>query len=83
MNEKFCVNCKLYNGDCGHHEKDIYNHIDYMTPKDKARDEMENCKYYEDSRSMKDIVIEELNQCTDISIECREYILKAIMNYKE
>lgn len=46
-----CINCKKYIGDCGHHFKDIYGHIDFEIPSTSYLDQYGYASCYEEKRS--------------------------------
>lgn len=43
MGDLKCKNCKLYDGDCGHHFKDAFGHINYEIPAEFATDLFGDC----------------------------------------
>lgn len=77
-----CRNCKLYEGDCGHHFKDGNGHIDYDCPRETCCDRMGNCEYYEETRNRFQIQIDLINEGeieqidTGTVVEALKYAMK-------
>lgn len=55
-----CRNCKLYEGDCGHHFKDGNGHINYDCPSEGCCDRYGQCACYEEKRNEYQIQLEAL-----------------------
>lgn len=67
-----CRNCKLYNGNCGHHFVDsINNHIDYDRPAEAVTDRFGDCSYYEEKRSKYQAQIDLINSGDVGSLDMR------------
>lgn len=55
-----CKNCKLYEGDCGHHYADSYGHIHYDSSSLACTTRSGFCEYYQESRPERLVVKDEL-----------------------
>ena len=57
-----CKTCKKYNGDCGNHFKDEFNHVHFDIPSEGACDRYGWCMSYEEIRSEYQIALEQLEK---------------------
>lgn len=55
-----CKNCKLFNGDCGHHHIDSLGHISYNTPSLSCCNRVGDCEYYQDARTQREVCLSNL-----------------------
>ena len=75
-----CKDCSLYKGDCGHHFKDEFGHINYEICAESACDRFGDCNFYVDNVTMKKRCIIALEEC-DIKDPCKSAIIKVVKEF--
>lgn len=72
-----CKNCTKYKGDCTYHHVDTENHIHYDVPNIANCTRTGDCEYYEESRTIRKIVLSDLSDRYQNAHE-DYYLLQAI-----